>query len=172
MQNVPKHAFNHRAAWRHWALKILCGKCVRSELSLDRVKDGLRFSLGMQNITGLAHVVLVRGRFAFVAPAPQWQEGSQSPTPRNSAATCIEPSAPPKEGIKSRTLRDRLLNHCRDALATSTLRRTLAALLRVDECPLIAAELWPLGDPQAVVAKPPPTGMTAPQTKPLAFEAR
>jgi hypothetical protein len=31
--------------------------------------------------------------------------------------------------------------------------------------------LWPAAD-QAVVARPPSTGMTAPQTKPLALEAR
>jgi hypothetical protein len=38
----------------------------------------------------------------------------------------IAPSAPPKDGVKPRTLRDRLLNHCRGPIATSTLRRTLA----------------------------------------------
>jgi hypothetical protein len=51
----------------------------------------------------------------------------------------ISPSAAPKVGIKSRTLRDRLLNHCRGPLATSTLRRTLAALLRVEETLTIKA---------------------------------
>jgi hypothetical protein len=45
----------------------------------------------------------------------------------------IAPSAPPKDGVKPRTLRDRLLNHCRGPIATSTLRRTLAALLNADE---------------------------------------
>lgn len=45
----------------------------------------------------------------------------------------IAPSAPPREGVKSRTIRDRLLNHCRGPLATSTLRRTLAALLKSEE---------------------------------------
>jgi hypothetical protein len=45
----------------------------------------------------------------------------------------IAPSAPPKGGVKPRTLRDRLLNHCRGPMATSTLRRTLAALLKANE---------------------------------------
>jgi hypothetical protein len=45
----------------------------------------------------------------------------------------IAPGAPPKDGVKPRTLRDRLLNHCRGPLATSTLRRTLAALLKDEE---------------------------------------
>jgi hypothetical protein len=51
----------------------------------------------------------------------------------------ISPSAASKVGIKSRALRDRLLNHCRGPLATSTLRRTLAALLRVEETLTIKA---------------------------------
>jgi hypothetical protein len=44
----------------------------------------------------------------------------------------IAPSSRPQEGRKPRTLRDRLINHCRGPLATSTLRRTLAALLNVE----------------------------------------
>jgi hypothetical protein len=45
----------------------------------------------------------------------------------------IAPSAAPKDGVKPRTLRHRLLNHCRGPVATSTLRRTLAALLKDEE---------------------------------------
>ena len=42
----------------------------------------------------------------------------------------IAPSGTPKYSVKMRTLRDRLLNHCRGPMATSTLRRTLAAILK------------------------------------------
>ena len=41
----------------------------------------------------------------------------------------IAPKAPPKPVGAPRTLRDRLINHCAGSIATSTLRRSLAALL-------------------------------------------
>jgi hypothetical protein len=45
----------------------------------------------------------------------------------------IAPSKPSDAGtLSGRTLRHRLLNHCRGPLASSTLRRTLAVLLRDD----------------------------------------
>jgi hypothetical protein len=44
----------------------------------------------------------------------------------------IAPRQPPGAGGSKRTLRDRLKNHCRGPLSSSTLRRTLTSLLAVD----------------------------------------
>lgn len=41
----------------------------------------------------------------------------------------ICPGGRPRDGAESRGLRNRLLNHCRGPIATSTLRRTLAAFV-------------------------------------------
>jgi hypothetical protein len=45
----------------------------------------------------------------------------------------IAPKGPTEHGRKARTIRDRLKNHCRGRLCSSTLRRTLAALYAVEQ---------------------------------------
>lgn len=62
----------------------------------------------------------------------------------------IAPSGAPSKAARVRTLRDRLKNHCRGPIATSTLRRTLAALLAPDLGLAIARQH------RGKVAMPPP----------------
>jgi hypothetical protein len=66
----------------------------------------------------------------FDAALEEISEGCHSKNSFNLLYVGIAPSAPPRDGVKMRTLRDRLLNHCRGPMATSTLRRTLAAILK------------------------------------------
>jgi hypothetical protein len=69
----------------------------------------------------------------FDAALEEISEGCHSKNGFSLLYVGIAPRTPQKDGVKTRTLRDRLLNHCRGPMATSTLRRTLAALSKEQE---------------------------------------